>query len=73
MWDLLAEILLLISTAFVLGALAQRLKQSPILGYLMAGTIIGPCCLIHGPFLTWPNWALPCCFFPSVWSFPLDA
>ena len=42
MWDLLAEILLLISTAFVIGALAQRLKQSPILGYLMAGTIIGP-------------------------------
>lgn len=42
MWNLLAEILLLISTAFVLGALAQRLKQSPILGYLMAGTIIGP-------------------------------
>jgi hypothetical protein len=42
MWNLLAEILLLICTAFVLGALAQRLKQSPILGYLMAGTIIGP-------------------------------
>lgn len=42
MWNLLAEILLLICTAFVLGALAQRFKQSPILGYLMAGTIIGP-------------------------------
>ena len=42
MWDLLAEILLLISTAFVLGTLAQRFKQIPILGYLMAGTIIGP-------------------------------
>lgn len=36
MWNLLAEILLLICTAFVLGALAQRFKQSPILGYLMA-------------------------------------
>ena len=42
MWNLLAEILLLICTAFVLGALAQRFKQSPILGYLMTGTIIGP-------------------------------
>lgn len=42
MWGLLTEILLLICAAFVLGTLAQRLKQSAILGYLMAGTIIGP-------------------------------
>jgi CPA2 family monovalent cation:H+ antiporter-2 len=42
MWRLLAEILLRISTAFVLSAPAQRLKQSPVLGYLMAGTIISP-------------------------------
>jgi CPA2 family monovalent cation:H+ antiporter-2 len=42
MWSLIAEILLLICAAFVFGTLAQRLKQSPILGYLLAGTIIGP-------------------------------
>lgn len=33
---------MLLGGAFLLGALAQRLKQSPILGYLLAGTIIGP-------------------------------
>ena len=42
MWSLITEILLLICAAFVLGTLAQRLKQSSILGYLLAGTIIGP-------------------------------
>jgi len=41
-WFLLGEILLLVATAFIMGALAQRLKQSPIVGYLLAGTILGP-------------------------------
>ncbi len=41
-WFLLGEILLLLGTAFVLGALAQRLRQSPIVGYLLAGMILGP-------------------------------
>jgi CPA2 family monovalent cation:H+ antiporter-2 len=41
-WFLLGEILLLLATAFILGALAQRLKQSPIVGYLLAGTVLGP-------------------------------
>ena len=28
--------------AFILGALAQRLKISPLVGYLLAGVVIGP-------------------------------
>ena len=41
-WLLIAEVILLLGSAFVLGALAQRLKQSAILGYLLAGTLLGP-------------------------------
>jgi CPA2 family monovalent cation:H+ antiporter-2 len=36
------ELVMLLAGAFILGALAQRLRQSPIIGYLLAGTIIGP-------------------------------
>ena len=36
------EMLLLLGGAFVLGALAQRLRQSPLVGYLLAGTLVGP-------------------------------
>jgi CPA2 family monovalent cation:H+ antiporter-2 len=42
LWYFLMELVMLLGGAFVLGALAQRLKQSPIIGYLLAGTIIGP-------------------------------
>lgn len=41
-WQLLMEVLLLLGAAFVLGAGAQRLKQSAIVGYLLAGTLLGP-------------------------------
>ena len=41
-WLLMAEVILLLGSAFILGALAQRLKQSAILGYLLAGTLLGP-------------------------------
>jgi monovalent cation:H+ antiporter-2, CPA2 family len=41
-WHLLMEILLLLGAAFILGALAQRLRQSAIIGYLLAGTLLGP-------------------------------
>jgi len=41
-WETLAKLVLLLSVAFVLGAAAQRLKQSAIVGYLLAGTILGP-------------------------------
>ena len=36
------QILLLLVTAFLMGVLAERLKQSPIIGYLLAGILIGP-------------------------------
>lgn len=42
LWFFLMELVVLLGGAFVLGALAQRLRQSPILGYLLAGTIAGP-------------------------------
>ncbi len=41
-WETLAKLVLLLSVAFVLGATAQRLKQSSIIGYLLAGTLLGP-------------------------------
>jgi CPA2 family monovalent cation:H+ antiporter-2 len=42
LWYFLFELAILLGGAFLLGALAQRSKQNPILGYLLAGTIIGP-------------------------------
>jgi len=38
----LTEILILLASALALGMLAERIKQSAILGYLAAGTIVGP-------------------------------
>jgi CPA2 family monovalent cation:H+ antiporter-2 len=40
-WETLAKLVLLLSAAFVLGVGAQRLKQSAVIGYLLAGTILG--------------------------------
>ena len=42
LWYFAMELVMLLGGAFLLGALAQRFKQSPIVGYLLAGTIIGP-------------------------------
>src|SRR5262245_19688004 len=39
---LVATIVIGLSLAFVLGALAHRLKISPIAGYLLAGIAVGP-------------------------------
>ena len=41
-WYFLMELVLLLGGAFLLGALAQRFRQSPILGYILAGAIVGP-------------------------------
>jgi len=41
-WRFLFEMVLLLGGAFALGALAQRLRQSPIVGYLLTGTLVGP-------------------------------
>ena len=42
LWHFLSELVMLLGGAFVLGAMAQRLRQSPIVGYLLAGAVIGP-------------------------------
>jgi CPA2 family monovalent cation:H+ antiporter-2 len=41
-WLLIMEIGALVGAAFLFGAIAQRLDQSPIVGYLLAGAILGP-------------------------------
>jgi CPA2 family monovalent cation:H+ antiporter-2 len=40
-WETLAKLVLLLAVAFVLGVAALRFKQSAIIGYLLAGTILG--------------------------------
>lgn len=44
-WPILFQIVLLLSVALLLGMLSDRLGQSAILGYLLAGTIMGPAVL----------------------------
>ncbi|MHC4996050.1 MAG: cation:proton antiporter domain-containing protein, partial [Planctomycetota bacterium] len=50
-WTALLDVLYLLGAAMLLGALMDRLKQSPILGYLIAGTLLGPNVLrqVHSP------------------------
>lgn len=40
--SVLIDVLILLAAALVLGALAERLRQSAIVGYLLAGAIVGP-------------------------------
>ena len=42
LWTALLDVLILLLAAMLLGALAERLRQSAILGYLLAGTLLGP-------------------------------
>jgi CPA2 family monovalent cation:H+ antiporter-2 len=39
---LISTIVIGLSLAFLLGALAQRLRTSPLIGYLLAGVLVGP-------------------------------
>jgi Kef-type K+ transport system membrane component KefB len=41
-WDALRDVLLLLLVALLLGTIAERLRQSVIVGYLIAGTVVGP-------------------------------
>lgn len=41
-WNVLAAVLVLLAGALVAGAIFERLRQSAILGYLLAGTLLGP-------------------------------
>ena len=42
LWYILMELAMLLSAAFIFGSLAQKFKQSPILGYIFAGVAAGP-------------------------------
>jgi len=42
LWGVLSDILILLFAALVFGALCERFRQSSILGYLVAGTLLGP-------------------------------
>ena len=42
LWTALLDLLILLLAALLLGALCERAKQSAILGYLLAGTLLGP-------------------------------
>jgi CPA2 family monovalent cation:H+ antiporter-2 len=41
-WEFLLKVLALLAAALLFGCLAERLRQSAIVGYLFAGTIVGP-------------------------------
>lgn len=40
-WDLLFEIVILLGASLLLGGVFARLKQSPLVGYLLAGMLLG--------------------------------
>ncbi len=42
LWTSLLDILILLAAAMLLGGICDRFKQSPLLGYLLAGTLLGP-------------------------------
>ncbi len=41
-WEIVIDILVLLTAALVLGTVAELLRQSAILGYLVAGMLVGP-------------------------------
>lgn len=41
-WTFLLQVLVLLAAAMVLGAIMERLRQSAMVGYLLAGAIFGP-------------------------------
>lgn len=41
-WHELINILILLSAALVMGTIAEQLRQSAIIGYLLAGMLVGP-------------------------------
>jgi len=42
LWLVLLDLLILLSAATVLGALCERIGLTPLFGYLVAGTLLGP-------------------------------
>jgi monovalent cation:H+ antiporter-2, CPA2 family len=52
-WEIIARLVLLLTAAFALGAAAQRLRQSAIVGYLVAGTVLGSALFDRQVLLPW--------------------
>lgn len=50
-WPFLLGIIALLATAMVLGSIAERLKQSAIVGFMLAGLLLGP--NVMGRVLNW--------------------
>ncbi|MBK8267998.1 MAG: cation:proton antiporter [Planctomycetes bacterium] len=44
-WYSLIDVLILLGSAILLGGLCERFRQSSLIGYLLAGTLLGPYCL----------------------------
>jgi CPA2 family monovalent cation:H+ antiporter-2 len=42
LWAALLDLLILLAAAIALGGLCEHFKQSPLFGYLLAGTLLGP-------------------------------
>ncbi|MFC1531488.1 cation:proton antiporter [Gemmatimonadota bacterium] len=42
LWTVLLDILILLTAAIILGGLCEFFRLSPLLGYLLAGTLLGP-------------------------------
>ena len=42
MHELLVHVVILLAAALALGMVAERLGASAVLGYLLAGTLVGP-------------------------------
>ena len=41
-WEVLFQLLILLAAALVIGMVFERFRQSAILGYLIAGMLLGP-------------------------------
>ncbi len=41
-WALIYELLILLAAALLLGTIAERYRQSAIVGYILAGALVGP-------------------------------
>jgi len=51
--SLIATIVAGIGLAFILGTLANRLRISPLVGYLLAGVAVGPYTPVLRPIRFW--------------------
>ena len=40
LWQTLLDLIVLLSVAMVLGVIAERLRQSAVVGYMLAGVIV---------------------------------